>query len=152
MDENQGDRNFDAYSEGHSDHDEMCNLREHTLGDCWKPMLNDKNSEIRQRFINANNANNFELKPSLISMVQQQQFGGHSSKDPNSHLSNFLELCGTIKMDGVDLDIIKLKLFPFSLKEKSRNWFHNLAQGSIETWGKMVEAFFMKFFPPQLTS
>ena len=63
-------------------------------------------------------------------------------------LSNFLELCGTIKMKGVDHDVIKLKLFPFSLKEKARNWFHNLAKGSIETWGEMVEAFLIKFFSP----
>ena len=54
-------------------------------------------------------------------------------------------------MNGVDHDVIKLKLFPFSLKEKARNYFQNLAQGSIETWGEMVEAFLTKFFPPQLT-
>ena len=36
LDENQGDRNFDAYNEGHSDHNEMRNLREPTLGDCWE--------------------------------------------------------------------------------------------------------------------
>ena len=53
-------------------------------------------------------------------------------------------------MNGVDHDVIKLKLFPFSLKEKARNYFQNLAQGSIETWGEMVEAFLTKFFPPQL--
>ena len=54
-------------------------------------------------------------------------------------------------MNGVDHDVIKLKHFHFSLKEKARNWFHNLAQGSIETWGEMVEAFFTKFFLAQLT-
>ena len=69
MDENQGDRNSDAYSEGHNDHNEVQNLREPTLGDCWKPMINDNYFEIRQKFINAKN---FELKPSLISMVQHQ--------------------------------------------------------------------------------
>ena len=68
------------------------------------------------------------------------------------YLSNFLELCGTIKMNGVDHDVIRLKLFPFSLKEKARNWFHNLAQGSIEMWGEMVESFLTKLFPPPLTS
>ena len=44
-------------------------------------------------------------------------------------------------MNGVDHNVIKLMLFPFSLKERERNWFHNSTQGSIETWGEMVEAF-----------
>ena len=52
-------------------------------------MLNENYSRIRRWTIDANN---FELKPSLISMVQQQKFEGHPSKDPNGHLSNFLEL------------------------------------------------------------
>ena len=34
MDGNQGDRNSNAYSEGHGDHNDMLNLREPTLGDC----------------------------------------------------------------------------------------------------------------------
>ena len=46
--------------------------------------------------------------------------------------------------------IIKLKIFPLSLKEKARNWFHDLAQGSIEKWREMVEAFLTKYFPPNL--
>ena len=39
MDKNQGDRNSNAYSEGHSDHNEMCGLRKPTLGECMRPML-----------------------------------------------------------------------------------------------------------------
>ena len=109
-------------------------------------MINDNYLGIRRQFINA------ELKLSLILMVQQQRFGGNPSEDVNAHLSNFLELCQTIKMNEVDHDIIKLKLFPFLLKEKAGNWFHNLVQGSIETWGEMVEAFLTKCFPSRLTS
>ena len=83
--------------------------------------MNEEYSGIRYQPIDVNN---FELKPALISMVQQQQFGGNPSEDPNGHLSNFLQLCGTIKMNGVDHIVIKLKLFPFSLRDKARNWFH----------------------------
>ena len=66
MHENQVDHNSDAYSEGHNDHNAMSDLREPTFSNCWKLMLNDNYFEIRQQFINSNN---FELKPSLISMV-----------------------------------------------------------------------------------
>ena len=66
--------------------------------------------------------------------------------------SNFLQLCGTIKMNGVDHNVIKLKIFPFSLRDKARNWFNNLMLGLIDTWGTLVETFLNKFFPPQLTS
>ena len=31
-----------------------------------------------------------------------------------------------MKMNGVDHNVIKLMLFPFSLKEKAINWFHKL--------------------------
>ena len=54
-------------------------------------------------------------------MVQQQQFGGSPSEDPNGNFSNFLQLCGIIKMFEVDHNVIKLKLFPFSLRYKAKN-------------------------------
>ena len=56
-------------------------------------------------------------------MVQQQQFGGHSLEDLNAHLSNFLKLCGIVKMIGVNHVVIKLKLFPFHLRRKLGNGF-----------------------------
>ena len=55
-------------------------------------------------------------------------------------------------MNGVDHNVIKLKLFSFSLRDKARNWFNNLMSGSINTWGTLVETFLAKFFPSQLTS
>ena len=113
------DQNRDRFSEGHSDHNDMLGLREPTPGDCWRPMMNEDYSRIHHQSIDVNN---FELKLALINMVQQQQqFGGSPSEDPNRHLSNFLQLCGMIKMNGVDHNVIKLKLFPFSLKDKARN-------------------------------
>jgi len=56
-------------------------------------------------------ANNFELKPTLFSMVQQCQFGGTPMEDPNLHLSVFLEVCDTLKLNGVSNNTIRLHLF-----------------------------------------
>ena len=62
-------------------------------------------------------ANNFELKPALITMVQQHQFTGHPTKDPNEHLGRFLRMANTVKLNGVRPEVIKLHLFPFSLRD-----------------------------------
>ncbi|KAL6559596.1 hypothetical protein OROGR_004713 [Orobanche gracilis] len=97
------------------------------------------------------NATNFELKPALISMVQQNQFGGFTTEDPHAHLHHFMQICDTVKMNGVSDDAIKLKLFPFSLREKARNWLGTFPRGSISSWEDLSEKFLFKFFPPNKT-
>ena len=67
---------------------------------------------------------NFELKSSLINMVQASPFCGKPNEDANAHLQNFLELCKTITIRGVTTDAIRLCLFPFSLVGKVKQWFY----------------------------
>jgi len=40
----------------------------------------------------------------------------------------------------------KLRLFPFSLKEKAKAWLLSLQPGSIFTWVGLAGAFYMKFY------
>ncbi|KAM0933256.1 putative retrotransposon gag domain-containing protein [Dioscorea sansibarensis] len=97
-------------------------------------------------------AKNFELKPTLLSMVQQNQFGGSPTEDPNLHLSVFLEYCDTLKLNRVSPDGIRLRLFPFFLKDKARAWLHSLPMGSITTWDQLSQAFLVRYFPPSKTA
>ena len=88
-----------------------------TMADYARPSLNGAESSIVRPTIAANN---FEIKPNMIQMVQQNvQFDGLQDEDPNAHLANFLEICDTFKMNGVTEDAIKLRLFPFTLRNKA---------------------------------
>jgi len=70
-------------------------------------------------------------------------------EDPNLHLSVFLEVCNTLKING---DAIRLCLFLFSLRDNARAWLHSLSPGSISTWEELTKAFLAKFFPPSKTA
>ena len=123
--------------------------RPNTMEEFWRPIIQEEYSTMRQPPIEQNN---FELKPALITMVQQHQFTGHSSEDPNEHLGRFMRMTNTVKLNGVRLDVIKIKLFPFSLKDVAATWFDSLLVGSVNTWEELVEAFMSRFFPPALTA
>ena len=71
--------------------------RQMTMEDFWRPSIQDEYSAVRQPAIEANN---FELKPALIIMVQQHQFTGHPSEDPNEHMGRFMRIANTVKLNG----------------------------------------------------
>ena len=120
-----------------------------TMEDFWRPIIQEEYSGIRQPTVDANN---FKLKPALITMVQQHQFTGHPIEDPNEHLGRFLRMANTVKLNGVRLEVIKLHLFPFSLRDIVATWYESLPYGSVDTWEELVEAYLGRFFPPSLTS
>ena len=57
-------------------------------------------------------------------MVQASPFCGKPNEDANIHLHNFLELYDIVVIRRVAADVVKLRLFPFSLLGKAKQWFY----------------------------
>ncbi|XP_073317273.1 uncharacterized protein [Primulina huaijiensis] len=110
----------------------------------FRPVIKTHYSGIARGTINANN---FELKPALINMVQQNLFAGIATADPHVHLRTFLEITDTVKINNVPDDIIRLHLFPFSLRDQARGWLQSLPLGSIMTWQELATKFLENTFP-----
>jgi len=77
-------------------------------------------------------------------MVHQSQFRGTPLKDLNLYPSVFLEVCDTLKLNGVSTDAIYLCLFSFSLSDKARAWLHSLPLGCITTWDELLPSSFLQ--------
>jgi hypothetical protein len=90
-----------------------------------------------------------ELKPSLINMVQADLFSGKVHEDASAHLQNFLEKGATISIKVIPKETILLRLFPFSLKGRERQWFYSK---EINTWEECSRTFLSKFFPTGKTN
>ena len=75
----------------------------------------------------------YEIKPALLNLVMKEQFSGVSTDDAAVHLNNFVELCEMQKYKDIDEDLIKLKLFPFSLRGRAKEWLLSLPRNSIDS-------------------
>ncbi|KAL8120347.1 hypothetical protein AgCh_017503 [Apium graveolens] len=126
-----------------------CFLRTYTQNEALFELYASTSSIIHP----AIQANTFEIKPGTIQMVQNSvSFGGASTEDPNMHIRNFVEICSTFKYNGITDEAIKLRLFPFSLRDKAKDWLHSLPAGSITTWEDLAQKFLVKFYPMTKTA
>nr|GFB66205.1 reverse transcriptase domain-containing protein [Tanacetum cinerariifolium] len=96
------------------------------------------------------NANNFELKQTLINLVQSNQFTGR--QDPHIHLRFFNKVTSTFRHPEVPNTTIKLLLFPFSLEKEARIWLDKEPSRSIMIWEDLVSKFINQVFPPSKTT
>ena len=105
---------FNTMVENESLHDEHENQPLGTMREYLQP----PRSSSPSCFIFPLNANNFRFKPGMITLLPN--FHGLKSKSPYLHLKEFEEVCVTFHNQNCTEEIIKLKLFPFSLKDKAK--------------------------------
>ena len=71
----------------------------------------------------ATSAESCDINAALLNLVMKDQFFGTPNEDVVSHLNTFVELCDMQKKKDVDNDVVKMKLFPFSLRDSAKNCF-----------------------------
>src|SRR5215813_56512 len=65
-------------------------------------------------------ASRFNFKPGVIQLLPT--FHGLESENTYQHLREFEEVCNTCTDQNCSMHIIRLKFFPFSLKDKAKIW------------------------------
>lgn len=78
-------------------------------------------------------------------------FHSLSIDDPNMHLTEFLMRCKNILVKGFLAELIKLRLFPYTLKDGARRWLLTPPSRNITSWTQLSEAFLSKYYPASKT-
>ena len=81
------------------------------------------------------------IRPHIVPLLPY--FHGMESENPYAHIKEFEEVCNTFREGGVSIDLMRLKLFPFTLKDKAKIWLNSLKPRSIRKW---VEETNLKLF------
>ena len=68
--------------------------------------------------------NHYDIKSSVIPLLSF--FYGLTNEDTDKHVDEFLEVCFTVKIQNLFDDALRLALFPFPLKNKTKYWLVTL--------------------------
>jgi hypothetical protein len=91
------------------------------------------------------NATHFDLKPHVIQLLPS--FHGLDLENPYSHVKKFTDMCTAFKCQNFFKESVHLRLFPFSLHDKTRAWLDSNTPRSITSWENLLSKFYNKFFP-----
>ena len=79
-------------------------------------------------------------------------YHGMENENPYTHLRDFEEVWTTFKEGMMDMDLLKLKAFPLTLKDKAKIWLNSLRPRTIRTWAELQAEFLKKFFSATKTN
>ena len=89
-------------------------------------------------------ADDVVVRPYLMPMLPT--FHGMENENPYTHIREFEEVCTTLKEGVPNMDLLKLKEFPLTLKDKAKIWLNSLRPRTIINWAELQAEFLKKFF------
>ncbi|RVW64727.1 hypothetical protein CK203_063133 [Vitis vinifera] len=90
------------------------------------------------------------IRPYIVPLLPT--FHGMESENPYAYIKEFEDVCNTFQEGETSIDLMRLKLFPFTLKDKAKIWLNSLRPRSFHTWTDLQAEFLKKFFPTHRTN
>jgi hypothetical protein len=112
----------------HNENNRVRTLRDH---------MNPTRTSAPSCIISPPDASHFNFKPNIIQLLPS--FHGLDLENSYLYLREFEEVYNTYNNLNCSMNTIRLKLFPFSLKDKAKTWLQNLRSGSIRALDEMQQ-------------
>ena len=90
------------------------------------------------------------VRPYLVPLLPT--FHGMENENPYTHIRDFEEVCATFKEGAIDMELLKLKAFPLTPKDKAKIWLNSLRPRTIRNWAEPQAEFLKKFFSAHRTN
>ena len=73
-------------------------------------------------------------------------FSGLPSEDPHPHITKLRSVCkNCVGIPNIDMDIIRLRVFPLSLTREAATWFTKFPYNSIYPWDQLRYVFLERY-------
>ena len=95
-------------------------------------------------------ADDVVVKPYLVPLLLT--FNGTENENPYTNIRDFEEVCTTLKEGEIDMELLKLKAFLLTLKDKAKIWLNSLRLRTIRNWAELQVEFLKKLFSAQRTN
>ena len=88
-------------------------------------------------------ADDVVVRPYLMPLLPT--FHGMENENPYTHIREFEEIFTTYKEGVSDMDLLNLKAFPLTLKDKAKIWLNSLRPRTIRNWAELQAKILKKF-------
>ncbi|XP_031127738.1 uncharacterized protein LOC116029838 [Ipomoea triloba] len=89
-------------------------------------------------------ARNYELK--TVHYNQLPSFHGSANEDALTFIRDFYGIVQHFPLNDLTEDALRMRCFPYTLKDVAKTWFMTLTPGSLRTWPEVYNKFIGKFY------
>ena len=90
------------------------------------------------------------VRPYLVPLLPT--FHGMENENPYTRIRDIEEVYANFKEGAIDMELLKLKAFPLTLKYKAKIWLNSLRLRTIRNWAELQAKFLKKFFSAHRTN